>query len=152
MTDLILESSDQVMFVVNKDVAQFSTLLRNAVDKNHEKTILCCNTSGKTLEQIVLWLEHEKMYAGELQGEKTDWQQKFFNENVQLLFDIVLAAEFLGIPVLLQKGIDEIAKCFVGRSPSEIRESFHITNDLSSAEEKLIQMENEWCVALNLNE
>lgn len=62
-----------------------------------------------------------------------------------ILFDLVLAANYLDIQALLDVTCKIVANMMNGKTPEEIRKTFNIYNDFSPAEEAQIAMENTWC-------
>ena len=75
------------------------------------------------------------------------WNNEFIN-NIKddVLFDIILAANYLDIKDLLdlscKKVADDIKKC---KTPQEIRRRYNIKNDFTPEEEEEIRKENDWC-------
>ena len=61
-----------------------------------------------------------------------------------LLFDIVLAANYLDIKPLLKLGSAKIASLIKGKSIEEIRQFFQMDNDFTPEEEQRIREENQF--------
>ncbi|KAK6041156.1 Skp1 family, dimerization domain protein [Cooperia oncophora] len=74
-----------------------------------------------------------------------EWSEDFFNVDYPMLFEIIMAANYLDIPKLLDDGCKKIAHMMKGKTPEEIRTMFNITNDFSPEEEEEIRRENAWC-------
>ncbi|KAJ1975893.1 hypothetical protein H4R35_002942 [Dimargaris xerosporica] len=72
------------------------------------------------------------------------WDAKLIEVNPELLFEIILAANFLDIKPLLNLGCKSVAKMLKGRTPEEIRSTFNIPNDFTPEEEEQIRKENQW--------
>ena len=86
--------------------------------------------------------EHE-----DLRKKSTDineWDQKFMQVDQEMLFEIILAANYLDIKQLLDAGCKVVANMIKGKSPEEIRKTFNIVNDFTPEEEAAIRKENEW--------
>ncbi|CAJ0748538.1 22268_t:CDS:2, partial [Entrophospora sp. SA101] len=73
-----------------------------------------------------------------------DWDQRFLNVDQDMLFEIILAANYLDIKPLLDIGCKTVANMIKGKSPEEIRATFNIENDFTPEEEEQIRKENEW--------
>lgn len=73
-----------------------------------------------------------------------DWDQKFINVDQEMLFEIILAANYLDIKPLLDVGCKTVANMIKGKTPEEIRKLFNIQNDFTPEEEAQIKKENEW--------
>lgn len=61
-----------------------------------------------------------------------------------MLFEILLAANYLDIRSLLDVGSKTVANMIKGKTAEEIRKTFNITNDFTKDEEQQIRRENEW--------
>lgn len=73
-----------------------------------------------------------------------DWDQKFMQVDQEMLFEIILAANYMDIKALLDVGCKTVANMIKGKSPEEIRKTFNIQNDFTPEEEDQIRRENEW--------
>ena len=76
-----------------------------------------------------------------------DWNNTYIADfNDEVLFDIILAANYLDIKDLLdlscKRVADDIKKC---KTPQEIRRRYNIKNDFTPEEEEEIRNENAWC-------
>mmetsp|Transcript_50942 Transcript_50942/g.77411 ORF Transcript_50942/g.77411 Transcript_50942/m.77411 type:complete len:109 (+) Transcript_50942:219-545(+) len=65
-------------------------------------------------------------------------------ENLEELFEIILAANYLDIKSLLELSCAKVASLIKGKSPEEIRKIFNIQNDFTPEEEAQIREENKW--------
>ncbi|KAF9995452.1 E3 ubiquitin ligase complex SCF subunit scon-3, partial [Modicella reniformis] len=73
-----------------------------------------------------------------------EWDMKFMQVDQEMLFEIILAANYLDIKPLLDVGCKTVANLIKGKTPEEIRKLFNIINDFTPEEEAQIKKENEW--------
>lgn len=100
------------------------------------------------------WCDHHKKDPAPSQDEDADnrkkttdieeWDQKFMQVDQEMLFEIILAANYMDIKALLDVGCKTVANMIKGKSPEEIRKTFNIQNDFTPEEEEQIRRENEW--------
>ena len=74
----------------------------------------------------------------------SEWGQQFITVDQEMLFEIILAANYLDIKALLDVGCKTVANMIKGKTPDEIRKTFNIQNDFTPEEEEQIRRENEW--------
>jgi len=73
------------------------------------------------------------------------WYADFVNVEQVLLFELILAANYMDIKPLLDLTCATVASMIKGKTPEEIRRTFNITNDFSPEEEAQVREENKWC-------
>ena len=73
------------------------------------------------------------------------WYADFVDLEQVLLFELILAANYMGIKPLLDLTCATVASMIKGKTPEEIRATFNITNDFSPEEEAQVRDENKWC-------
>lgn len=106
------------------------------------------------LKKVLEWCEHHKKDPpasadddADSRKKSTDieeWDQKFMQVDQEMLFEIILAANYLDIKALLDVGCKTVANMIKGKTPDEIRKTFNIQNDFTPEEEEQIRRENEW--------
>lgn len=74
------------------------------------------------------------------------WDVNFVSCEQDVLFEIILAANFMDIRPLLDLACAKVASMIKGKTPEEIRKTFNIKNDFTPEEEAAIREENKWCV------
>ncbi|GMT17941.1 hypothetical protein PFISCL1PPCAC_9238, partial [Pristionchus fissidentatus] len=73
-----------------------------------------------------------------------EWDKAFFDGPQSMLFELILAANYLDIKQLLDNGCKTVANMIKGKTPVEIRQTFNITNDFTPEEEEQIRKESAW--------
>ena len=74
------------------------------------------------------------------------WYADFVDlEQQVLLFELILAANFMDIKPFLDSTCATVASMIKGKPSNKIRAAFNITNDFSPAEEAQVREENKWC-------
>lgn len=112
------------------------------------------NVNYAILKKIITWCEKHKDDAPEEENfnekKSTDnslpkWDSEFLKVDQGTLFEIILAANYLDVPKLLDYACITVAEQIRGKSPEEIRKHFNIKNDFTEEEMERIKKENEWC-------
>jgi len=158
MTTITLRSSDQVDISVEKEVAERSVLIKNMIedvgDEAMTEAIPIPNVNEAVLRKVIEWCIHHRGDPPAAADDDSDsrkkttdideWDQKFMQVDQEMLFEIILAANYLDIKALLDVGCKTVANMIKGKSPEEIRKTFNIQNDFTPEEEDQIRRENEW--------
>lgn len=153
-----LLSSDGVEMQVAREVAERSVLIKNIVGDLGEEAlseaIPISNVNEAVLKKVIEWCDHHKADPPATNEDDADsrkkttdieeWDQKFMQVDQEMLFEIILAANYLDIKALLDVGCKTVANMIKGKSPEEIRKTFNIQNDFTPEEEDQIRRENEW--------
>ena len=141
---------------VDEKVASKSQLIKNMIDDaGTEEEIPLPNVKKHILVKIMEYCErHKNDEPPEIEkplrhsnlSELVDPNDaKFIDiENLEDLFDIILAANYLDIKSLLDLSCAKVATLIKGKSPEEIRKTFNIPNDFTPEEEAQIREENKW--------
>ncbi|OTB07974.1 hypothetical protein M426DRAFT_8186 [Hypoxylon sp. CI-4A] len=153
-----LQSNDNIKIDVEKAVAERSLLIKNMLDDlgsaAEGQTIPIPNVTEPVLRKVIEWCEHHRHDPPASNEDESDnrkkttdieeWDQKFMQVDQEMLFEIILASNYLDIKALLDVGCKTVANMIKGKSPEEIRKTFNITNDFTPEEEEQIRRENEW--------
>ncbi|CAL8582067.1 MAG: hypothetical protein L6R36_000484 [Xanthoria steineri] len=157
-TQIKLQSSDNVEIAVDRDVAERSILIKNMMEDLGDgimaEAIPIPNVNEPVLRKVIEWCVQHRSDPPSSADEDTDsrkkttdideWDQKFMQVDQEMLFEIILAANYLDIKPLLDVGCKTVANMIKGKSPEEIRKTFNIQNDFTPEEEDQIRRENEW--------
>eukprot|EP00099_Drosophila_melanogaster_P020340 NP_611796.1 SKP1-related F [Drosophila melanogaster] len=152
-----LQSSDGEIFETDIETAKCSstikTLLEDCpVEAENDTLIPLPNVNSTILKKVLIWAKHHREDIAEENEEEaaksvavqiTPWDAEFLSMDQGTLFELILAANYLDIPNLLNAACMTVANMIKGRTTEEIRQTFHITNDFSPSEEDLMTMESE---------
>ena len=148
-----LESSDGQIFEIDFEIAQKSETIKNMIQDlgdDNEEAIPFPNVTGEVLGKVIDWMtvvNEEKDEKGEQYVVDDDFENAYFNPEIvsqELLFSIILAANYMDLKSLLDRSCKTVANMIKGKTPEEIRKTFNIKNDFTPEEEEQIRKENEW--------
>ncbi|WFD35447.1 TATA-binding protein-associated factor mot1 [Malassezia cuniculi] len=158
---VVLTTSDNEQFTVDRDVAERSLLIKQMIEDIGESDmpIPLPNVSSSVLTKVLEYCNHHRNDppsslddADEMRRRATDiseWDAKFIQVDQEMLFEIILAANYLDIKSLLDIGCKTVyvvpadsANMIKGKQPEEIRKLFNIQNDFTPEEEAQIRREN----------
>lgn len=74
-----------------------------------------------------------------------EWYATYVAVEQDVLFELILAANFMDIKPLLDLTCASVASMIKGKTPEEIRKTFNIVNDFTPEEEAQVREENKWC-------
>jgi S-phase kinase-associated protein 1 len=113
------------------------------------------NVKSQVLEKVIQFCRHhieepmteiEKPLKSQVMAEVVQkWYADFVDIEQVLLFEMILAANYMDIKPLLDLTCATVASMIKGKSPEDIRATFNITNDFSPDEEAQVREENKWC-------
>jgi S-phase kinase-associated protein 1 len=113
------------------------------------------NVKSQVLQKVIEFCEHhlqepmteiEKPLKSQVMADVVQkWYADFVDLEQVLLFELILAANYMDIKPLLDLTCATVASMIKGKSPEEIRSTFNITNDFSPEEEAQVREENKWC-------
>ncbi|KAF3038110.1 hypothetical protein E8E12_004513 [Didymella heteroderae] len=152
-----ITTSDNIDMTVERQVAERSILIKNLLEDlggDNEESIPIPNVNEAVMKKVLEWCTHHRNDPPASQDDDSDsrkkstdideWDQKFMQVDQEMLFEIILAANYLDIKALLDVGCKTVANMIKGKSPDEIRKTFNIQNDFTPEEEEQIRRENEW--------
>ncbi|XP_047336648.1 SKP1-like protein 1B [Impatiens glandulifera] len=146
---IVLNSSDDQTFEMDEIVAHQSQTLRHMIEDSCADTVIPVpNITGKIMAKVI---EYCNRHAEKLKSEEKTFEEelkKFDEDFVQvdqgILFDLIMAANYLEIKTLLDLTCQAVANMIKGKTPEEIRRTFNIKNDFTPEEEEEIRKENAW--------
>ena len=137
------------------DFSILSTTTDDGDDEGSNIEIPLPNVKSQVLQKVIEFCEHhlsdpmteiEKPLKSQVMADVVQkWYADFVDLEQVLLFELILAANYMDIKPLLDLTCATVASMIKGKSPEEIRSTFNITNDFSPEEEAQVREENKWC-------
>mmetsp|Transcript_21791 Transcript_21791/g.31817 ORF Transcript_21791/g.31817 Transcript_21791/m.31817 type:complete len:164 (+) Transcript_21791:92-583(+) len=152
-----LLSKEGDSFPVPISVAKMSELVNSMMTEDDDETdeIPLPNVKASILQKVIEFCtqyktkpmsEIEKPLKSNVMSEVVQpWYAEFVNVEQPVLFELILAANYMDIKPLLDLTCATVASMIKGKTPEEIRRTFNITNDFSPEEEAQVREENKWC-------
>ncbi|KAJ2827135.1 hypothetical protein GGI24_002725, partial [Coemansia furcata] len=153
---VILQSSDKVDFKVDHDVAIQSVLIKNLLEDigESDEPIPLPNVTAVVLTKVIEYCEAHKGDPAPIQDDLDEipkrsddilpWDETFMKVGNELLFELLLAANYMDIKPLLELGCKTVANMIRNKTAEEIRTMFNIVDDFTPEEREQIKKENEW--------
>jgi len=147
-------------FQVATSVAIMSELVKTMMDEDEDEDettpeIPLPNVKGPVLRKVIEFCEHhlkepmteieKPLKSGNMADVVQKWYADFADLEQVLLFELILAANYMDIKPLLDLTCATVASMLKGKTPEEIRSLFNIANDFSPEEYEAIREENMWC-------
>ena len=157
-TKVILISSDGETIETSAKAAMRSTIIKDSIQDSREDIIEfnANNVKGNILKKIVEYLEHYKetepkeierpLPSLNFKECVEEWDFNYIDIDLDMIFEIILAANYLDIKPLLELSSAKVASIIKGKTMEEIRQTFRITNDFTPEEEQQIIEENKLCM------
>lgn len=154
---MVLQCSDDQLVEVDAAVVEMSGTLKNMMedlsDGADTAPVPVPNVTSKIMQKVVEYCAHHHAHPTPVPvddrariDEPIDaWDQEFCKVDLNSLFELILAANYLDIHQLLDVTCKTVANIIKGKSPEEIRKVFNIKNDFTQEEEEQVRKENEWC-------
>ena len=157
-TKVILISSDGEKIEISAKAAMRSTLIKDSIQDCRDDIIefTANNVKGNILKNIVEYLEHYKdtepkeierpLPSQNFKECVDEFDFNFTEIDLDMIFEIILASNYLDIKPLLELASAKVASILKGKTTEEIRRTFNITNEFTPEEEQQIIEENKWCM------
>jgi len=135
---LKLESSDQVIVVVDVDSIRQSALIDDMLkemegEDNPDWIIPVSNVNGNILHKVIKWCNHHKndspldkktLYEEQRTTILPTWDEVFLNVDQETLFGLIEAANYLDIKRLLDFCCKHVANMIKAKTAEQIRRDF----------------------------
>jgi S-phase kinase-associated protein 1 len=154
MVMLKLKSSDGETYEIDEKVGAMSVLIRGMIEDHIDEgeEIPLPNVNSATLTKVVDYMKyhhdhppqeiHRPIKSGNLADSGVcDWDCEFLDVDQDVLFELILAANYLDLKPLLDLTCAQVAAMIKGKSQEEIRKTFKITSDFTPEEEEQVRQE-----------
>ncbi|KAL4302378.1 hypothetical protein GQ457_10G024010 [Hibiscus cannabinus] len=147
---MMLRSSDGKTFEVEEAVAVKSQTIKRMIEDDcvcADNEIHLPDVNSNILSKV---LEYCKKHVDSAADKETNpieikaWDADFVKVDQNILFDLILAAEYLKIQSLLDLTSLTVADKIKGKTPEEIRKVFNIREEFTPEEEEMVRRENQW--------
>ncbi|KAG7400078.1 suppressor of kinetochore protein mutant [Phytophthora boehmeriae] len=157
-----LVSMDGESFEVDVSVAVMSQLVKTLVTDEPDpevqdvQEIPLPNVKSSVLAKVVEFCKHHRdapmaeiqkpLKSNNLRDSVDEWDATFVDvADHELLFELILAANYMDIKSLLDLSCAKVATMIKGKTPEAIRSTFGITEEFTPEEQQRILEENKWC-------
>ena len=150
-----LTTMDGETVEVDQEIACKSFLIKGIIDEGGcEEEIPLPSIKKATLDKILEYCAYihtnqppeidKPLRSSNLSDVVNEWYSNFVNLEQEVLFELILAANFMDIKSLLELSCAKVASLIKGMTIPETRKFFNIENDFSPEEELQIMDENKW--------
>ena len=155
--NITLISSDGEKVVISAKAVQRSVLVKGIIeDYPDDAEVPLNNVKSNILKKIKEYLDHYEnqeikeierpLPSQNFQECVNEWDFKYIDVDIDLIFDLILGANYMDIKPLLELASSKVASIIKGKTTEEIRKTFGIQNDFTPEEEQQILEENKWCM------
>jgi S-phase kinase-associated protein 1 len=161
--NLVSQEGDK--FDISVKVAVMSNLVKTMIehdddddedDDDQNQQVPLVNVKSQTLGKVIEFCKHhvnngpmdnieKPLKSPNMNEVVSEWDANYIDVEQELLFELILAANYMDIKSLLDLSCAKVASMIKGKSPEEIRKTFNIVNDFTPEEEALVREENKWC-------
>eukprot|EP01036_Dinobryon_divergens_P022488 gene22488-30749_t len=155
---VFLVSSDSEKFEVPIEIAEMSKYLKEMIDPTTEEAqeIPVTDVSTPILSKVIEFLKNHKLQpmneirkplqSANMAEAVQEWYANFITVGVtqEVLFDLILAANYLDIKPLLELSCATVASLIDRKSPDEIRTLFGIEGEFVQVDEQQVREQNNW--------
>jgi S-phase kinase-associated protein 1 len=151
--DLVSQEGDK--FTVVRRAAYMSELVKTSLKEDIEaKEFPIPNVPTKVLALVVKYMNYhidnpakeieKPLKSANMKEFVSNYDADFVELDQELLFELILAANYMDVKPLLDLTCAKTASLIKGKTPEQIRKTFNITNDFTPEEEEAVQAESAW--------
>lgn len=133
----------------------FVSISEGGQEDDEAQEIPLSNVKAQTLARVIEFCRHFKtermndiekpLKSSNMSEIVQEWYATYVSVEQDVLFELILAANFMDIKPLLDLTCASVASMIKGKTPEEIRKTFNIVNDFTPEEEAQVREENKWC-------
>ena len=150
-----LMCKDGEVLEVAVNIASQSKLINGLIeDGGTDDDIPISQVNKPIMEKVIVFMERmtenappeieKPLSSTDLSQVVEAWYAEYVNVDQEMLFEIVMAANYLDIKPLLELSCAKVASLIKGKTVQEIRQFFNIENDFTPEEEAQVMEENRW--------
>jgi S-phase kinase-associated protein 1 len=151
----LIAQEESESYPVSRKVALQSELIKTMVEGDKdEKEIPLPNVKGPVLKKVIDYMtyhaEHppkeieKPLKSANMADVVCKFDADYVDVEQELLFELILAANYMDIKPLLDLTCAKVASLIKGKTPEQIRKQFNIVNDFTPEEEEAVRAENKW--------
>ena len=148
---ITLVSSDDSRFTVPGPVAEMSSMIRRGI-MDQDDAVVPVQVTGKVLEKVLEWCTYHASHTmnpiykpvKSFEAVVSVWDADFVNKNMDMIFEIIQAANYMDIHDLLDLTCAKVASLIKDKTRDEILKVFNIDPDFTAEEIKEINKEDAW--------
>ncbi|CAI9773950.1 unnamed protein product [Fraxinus pennsylvanica] len=138
-----LRSSDNEEFEIEDSRAEQCVTLKNIIEDDCASSVIPVQVESQILSKVITYLNiHGDSSLDE--KDKNQFDEKFVDEDFPLLFEYMLAANYLDIKSLLDVCSTKVANKIENKSVEFTRRLFGIENDFTQEEEEKYRQKYAW--------
>jgi len=153
--NLVLISAENEKVTISKKVALMSELVKTMAEGDKEESeIPLPNVKAPVLKKVTQYMKYhhdnppkeidKPLKSASMNEVVSQWDADFVEVDQELLFELILAANYMDIKPLLDLTCAKVASLIKGKTPEQIRKTFSIQNDFTPEEEEAVRQENKW--------
>jgi len=146
---LKLVSQEGEKFEVSKKVAVQSELVKTMAEGDKEENeIPLPNVKASVLRKVVEYMRYhvdipareieKPLKSANMMEVVSQWDAEFVDVDQEVLFELILAANYMDVKALLDLCCAKVASMMKGKTAEAIRKTFNIVNDFTPEEEQAI--------------
>lgn len=152
---LKLKSAEGEIFQVPRKICEMSTLIKTMAEGDKDaEDIPLLNVKSAVLKKVIEYMRYhadnpakeieKPLKSPNMSEVVSQWDADFVDVEQELLFELILAANYMDMRPLLDLTCAKVASMIKGKNPEQIRRTFNIVNDFTPEEEAAVIAENKW--------